>query len=98
MFFRERGCGGVSGPSEYKIPVVVNLLQRSSRFLAGFGALISRVSVEWQGNMLCFFGAPFRSHCTKTVKVAVLAPDKSHTRDSDSLRSGICGVWVIYDR
>lgn len=38
------GSGGVGGSEEYKIPVVVNLLQRSLRFLAGFGVLF-RVSL-----------------------------------------------------
>jgi hypothetical protein len=41
-------------------------------------------------------GVPFRSHCTKSMKVPILAPDERDTRNGDSLRRVVGGIRIIW--
>lgn len=80
------------GPLENNIPVVVNLLHNSFRFLTTVGFLMKSVSVCQIANK---YHHELRGHSPKTMQIAVLASYKRNASHGDALRSGVGGTWVI---
>jgi hypothetical protein len=81
------------GPSENKIPVVVNLLHSSSRFLT-VSYLERR---QYQIELGLRRNSLFRGHGGKTVQITVLAADKWYTGNCYTLGGVVGSTGVIYE-
>lgn len=87
-------CGrSKDGPLENNIPVVVNLLHSSFRFLTAVGFLMKGVSIR--DSISKYHHELLRGHGPKTMQIAIFASNKGHASHSDALRGGIGGGGVI---
>jgi hypothetical protein len=81
------------GPSENKIPVVVNLLQSSSRFLTVSFLKICQYMIKHRLGR----NSLLRGYGGKTVQIAVLAAHKWHSGNRDAFGGVVGSTGVIYE-